>query len=35
MNNQNILFGYTPYVKDRKKAKNFKQLILMNVQKHF
>ena len=35
MNNQNIMFGYIPPMEKLEKSKNFKQLILMNVQKQF
>ena len=32
MNDQNIMFGYTPPIENLKKSKNVNQLILMNVQ---
>ena len=31
MNDQNIMFGYTPPIEKLEKSKNVKQLILMNV----
>ena len=32
MNDQNIMFGYTPLMEQIEKSKNFNQLILMNFQ---
>ena len=35
MNDQKIMFGYTPPMEKLEKSKNVKQLILMNVQNSF
>ena len=35
MNDQNIMFGYTPPMEKLKNSKNVSQLILMNVHKIF
>ena len=35
MNNQNIMFGYTPPMEKLEKSKNVKQYILMNVENNF